>query len=84
MPPIGSKLGLYEITALLRKGGMGEVYRGRDTKVKRDVAIKVTGFGANKQENAVSRDGRFLIIQQVGTSGTAPITLILNWRPPKP
>ena len=37
---IGSKLGLYEITALLGKGGMGEVYRARDTKLKRDVAIK--------------------------------------------
>jgi serine/threonine protein kinase len=37
---IGSKLGLYEITALLGKGGMGEVYRARDTRLKRDVAIK--------------------------------------------
>src|ERR1700758_2840990 len=37
---IGSKLGLYEITALLGKGGMGQVYRARDTKLKRDVAIK--------------------------------------------
>ena len=37
---IGSKLGLYEITALVGKGGMGEVYRGRDTKLGRDVAVK--------------------------------------------
>src|ERR1043166_6881879 len=38
---IGTQLGSHEITALVGKGGMGEVYRGRDTKLKRDVAIKV-------------------------------------------
>ena len=38
---IGSKLGSHEITALLGRGGMGEVYRARDTKLKREVAIKI-------------------------------------------
>src|SRR6267154_2772697 len=38
---IGTRLGLYEITALLGTGGMGEVYRARDSKLRRDVAIKV-------------------------------------------
>src|SRR5262250_3422042 len=37
---IGTRIGSLEITALLGKGGMGEVYRARDTKLKRDVAIK--------------------------------------------
>ena len=37
----GSRLGPYEVTSLLGAGGMGEVYRGRDTKLNRDVAIKV-------------------------------------------
>ena len=37
----GTKLGLYEILAPIGAGGMGEVYRARDPKLKRDVAIKV-------------------------------------------
>ena len=36
----GDKLGPYEILAPIGAGGMGEVYRARDTKLKRDVAIK--------------------------------------------
>ena len=37
----GTKLGVYEIVSPIGKGGMGEVYRARDTKLERDVAIKV-------------------------------------------
>ena len=36
-----SRLGSYEIVSLLGRGGMGEVYRARDLKLNRDVAIKV-------------------------------------------
>jgi serine/threonine protein kinase len=37
----GTRLGPYEIVAPIGAGGMGEVYRGRDTRLDRDVAIKV-------------------------------------------
>ena len=38
---VGSRLGQYDVTALVGEGGMGEVYRARDTKLDRDVALKV-------------------------------------------
>src|SRR5438067_8492979 len=37
----GTRLGVYEVLAQIGAGGMGEVFRARDTRLKRDVAIKV-------------------------------------------
>jgi serine/threonine-protein kinase len=37
----GTRIGPYEVTGPLEAGGMGEVYRARDTKLKRDVALKI-------------------------------------------
>jgi eukaryotic-like serine/threonine-protein kinase len=36
----GARLGSYEIVGFIGAGGMGEVYKGHDTRLKRDVAIK--------------------------------------------
>src|SRR6516162_3717187 len=52
---IGTRLGSHEITALLGKGGMGEVYRARDLKLKREVAIKILPEEFSRDAERVSR-----------------------------
>jgi eukaryotic-like serine/threonine-protein kinase len=52
---IGTQLGSYEITALLGKGGMGEVYRAKDSKLKRDVAIKTLPEEFSRDPERVGR-----------------------------
>ena len=39
--PAGTRIGVYEVTALIGEGGMGQVYRATDTNLKRQVAFKV-------------------------------------------
>ena len=51
----GSRLGSYEILAPLGAGGMGEVYRARDTKLAREVAIKVLPQGTAGDPAALAR-----------------------------
>src|SRR2546430_2216235 len=50
----GMRLGPYEITAPIGAGGMGEVYRAHDSKLARDVAIKVLDFGLAKAADEVA------------------------------
>ena len=42
----GDKLGPYEILDAIGKGGMGEVYRAHDERLRRDVAIKVSNLSS--------------------------------------
>src|SRR5580704_14676139 len=51
----GERLGPYEIYGLIGKGGMGEVYRGRDTRLDRTVAIKVLPAEFSVQEERLRR-----------------------------
>ncbi|MBL8114328.1 MAG: protein kinase, partial [Acidobacteria bacterium] len=51
----GTRLGSYEIVSPLGSGGMGEVYRARDTKLQREVAIKVLPGHLSKDTAALAR-----------------------------
>ena len=82
--PAGAKLGRYEIRSKIGEGGMGEVYRGRDTKLNREVAIKVlpTAFSENSerlrrfeqeaQAASALNHPNILIVYDVGTHVGAP------------
>lgn len=62
----GSKLGPYEIVALIGAGGMGEVYRARDPRLSREVAVKV--LSPQRMNTAEAREW-------------FPLDVIVNWAP---
>ena len=78
----GDKLGNFEIVALIGRGGMGEVYRARDPRLKRDVAIKTlpSGFAADRDRIArFEREARaasalnhpnIVSVHDIGTEGS--------------
>ena len=80
----GARLGPYEIVSLLGAGGMGEVFRARDPRLGRDVAIKILppGFAADvdrlqrfEQEaraTAALNHPNILAVHDIGTSADAP------------
>lgn len=53
--PIGTRLGPYEITGTIGAGGMGDVYRARDSKLQRDVALKVLPENFAHDSQRISR-----------------------------
>ena len=64
----GTRLGPYEVLSLLGAGGMGEVYRARDTRLGREVAIKV--LPADRVSDADRR--RRFVQEAQGGVGTQP------------
>ena len=54
----GSRVGPYEVVALLGTGGMAEVYRAKDTRLGRDVALKVMSEALGGDGPLVERFGR--------------------------
>ncbi len=71
----GVRLGPYEIVALLGAGGMGEVYRARDTRLNRDVAIKVLpeALAADSQFRQAFFDREARTISQLDHSHICPL-----------
>jgi eukaryotic-like serine/threonine-protein kinase len=54
----GTRIGAYEILSALGAGGMGQVYRARDTRLDREVAIKVLPDGVADDHDRLARFGR--------------------------
>jgi serine/threonine protein kinase len=83
---VGTRLGPYEILSPLGAGGMGEVYRARDRKLDRDVAVKVLPQAVANDPDALARFEReaksvaalshpnILSIFDFGCSSTDPLT----------
>jgi serine/threonine protein kinase len=80
----GSRLGVYEIVGIIGSGGMGEVYRARDPRLRRDVAIKVLPAALTDDANRLRRfeqearaaaalnNPNILTVYDVGHDATTP------------
>jgi eukaryotic-like serine/threonine-protein kinase len=80
----GTRFGPYEIVELAGAGGMGEVYKARDTRLKRDVAVKIlpesfctdqsrlARFQIEAQSASALNHPNILTVYDIGTNGQAP------------
>ena len=84
MLSVGTQLGPYELLAPLGAGGMGEVYRARDTRLGRDVAVKVLPSSYSDDKERLQRfeqeacaasalnHPNILIVHDIGTHDGSP------------
>ena len=91
----GTRLGPYEILAAIGAGGMGEVYRARDERLKRDVAVKVLPASYSQDKDRLRRfeqeaqaagglnHPNIMAVHDLGTHEGAPyiVTELLEGRP---
>jgi len=87
----GTRIGPYEITAPIGAGGMGQVYRAHDSRLGRDVAIKVSSERFSERLllklpegfagfDATADGQRFLTAAPAGNNTPTPFTAVLNWQ----
>src|SRR6187402_1052953 len=84
---VGTRLGAYEITGSVGAGGMGEVFRARDTRLDRDVAIKILPtlfatdpdrlrrFEQEARAAAALNHPNILVVYDVGAEGGVPFVV---------
>ena len=85
---IGRRLGSYEVVAKLGEGGMGEVYRARDLKLNRDVAVKVLPAAFTLDPDRLARFRREAQLRPRGscsiclarTTTSTRLSPIMTWR----
>ena len=70
----GPNLGVCEILAQIGKGGMGEVFRARDTKLGRDVAVKILPAALARDPERLARFDR-----EARALAAQPLTVVFNW-----
>ncbi len=82
--PAGTRLGPYQVVSTLGAGGMGEVYRARDSRLSRDVALKVLPaelasdpsrlqrFEREARSASALNDAHIVTVHDIGTAGSVP------------
>ena len=68
---VGSRLGHYDVTALIGEGGMGQVYQATDTKLNRQVALKVLPDAFASDPDRLARWLQVAILRRSGSLAKA-------------
>jgi hypothetical protein len=83
--PVATRVGVYEVLSAIGAGGMGEVYLARDTKLNRDVALKVLPESVVHDSDRLARFQReaqvlaFYIKRHIEASAMKGDVLVVDW-----